>query len=116
MNLRILSLVVLCIPLVLCGCGSGSAVKTTETPDAFAQSVKSQIDEFIASTNNNAKHAATDLEIMMESLNANANDRGGAYVDLRDAAQALLDSYQAGAAQEEINTKTEELQAKADAL
>jgi len=116
MNMKILTAAVLCIPLVLCGCGTGGVVKTTEKPDEFAQNVKKQIDEFISTTDKNAQQAAADLAIMMESLSAYADERGNAYIDLRDAAQALLDSYRAGATQDEIKTKIEELKAKASAL
>ena len=54
------------------GCGSGEKM-STQTPEEFAQDVKTQVEDFIASAQKDSKTAAANLEIMMESLTAYAD-------------------------------------------
>ncbi len=99
---------------VLPGCGGPSAPPPSETQKS--EVAKKTIDDFVAAAKKSPKMAAQNLTILMESLDAYANDYAGPYIELRDAAKELLSLYQSSAAKDKINAQLEVLQQKANAL
>ncbi|WP_417388207.1 hypothetical protein [Gimesia sp.] len=106
--------VLLLFSSVLTGCGAPSSPPPTETQKSDV--AKKSVDEFVAAAKKKPKEAAQNLTILMESLDAYANEYEGPYIELRDAAKELLSLYQSSAAKDKIDAQLEVLQQKANAL
>lgn len=96
------------------GCGGPSAPPPSDAQKS--EVAQKTVEEFIASAKKNPKAAPQNLSILMESLEAYANEYEGPYVELRDAAQELATLYQNSADKGKISTQLEVLQQKSAAL
>jgi outer membrane PBP1 activator LpoA protein len=105
----------LVLALFLAGCGSDKTAPPPSKSDVAAQT-KAQVDEFVQKAKQNPQTAASDLELLIESLDARAADSGGAYGGLRDAAKELLAMYQRSAGQAEISGQLDKLSQAAAGL
>ncbi len=98
----------------LTGCGGPSAPPPSESKKS--EVAQKSIDEFITSAKKSPKSAAQNLSIMIESLDAYANEYQGPYIDLRDSAKELQSLYQSAASKDKIQAQLDVLKQKADAL
>ncbi|MCA9004787.1 MAG: hypothetical protein KDA70_05890 [Planctomycetaceae bacterium] len=99
---------------ILAACGSPSAPPPTDSQKSDV--AKKSVDDFVAAAKKKPKEAAQNLTILMESLDAYANEFEGPYIELRDAAKELLSLYQSSAAKDKIDAQLEVLQQKANSL
>ncbi len=105
---------ILLMTLLISGCGGSSAAPSTATEKS--QMATKSIEQFVVAAKKRPKAAAQNLTVLMESLDAYANDHSEPFVELRNTAQELLSLYQGAAAKEKIKMQLELLQQKAAAL
>jgi hypothetical protein len=104
---------IVCLCLFSVGCSDTAAPPQTNEIATMAQS---QVQSFVESANQQPRRAAAELDMMMESLDAYANDFGGEFVQLRDTAAQLKELYASEASQSELESQLEKLLTEANAL
>lgn len=102
--------------LILTGCGDGVPTVPPPSDAEMGQMAKTRINEFIQKAKSRPATAASDLALLLESLEAFANDRSGPYVELRDTAKELQGMYQRKAPKQEIEGQLQKLAQQAAAL
>lgn len=105
-ELPVFYIVLLCF--TLCGCGK----KTSPPPEQneIANQAKALVKDFVESTKANPKNAANDAAILLESLEALANDFGEPYVALLEQGRVVEQKYQSKAPKAEIEAELAKLQ------
>lgn len=114
MNARLSALLLLCA-LFPVGCGGGQSVPPPSDTE-IGQMAKTRVAEFVQKTKTQPKAAASNLALLLESLDAFASQYGGPYVELRDTAKQLQGMYQRKASKQEIEGQLGKLTQQADAL
>ncbi|MEN6498589.1 MAG: hypothetical protein ABFD16_30155 [Thermoguttaceae bacterium] len=115
MNARLASPLLLCA-LFLAGCGTGGPTAPPPSDTEIGQMAKTRVAEFVQKTKTQPKAAASNLALLLESLDAFAAQYGGPYVELRDTAKQLQGMYQRKASKQEIEGQLGKLTQQADAL
>lgn len=100
--------------VLLAGCGGESTPAPTTAQIGTA--VKERFDSFVETALKNPKQAATEMTILMESLDAYARDYGGAFVELRDMTKAAIPEVQKAKNKLELEGILGKLQAKANEI
>lgn len=115
MNAKRASLLLLCA-LFLTGCDSGIPTVPPPSDTEIGQMAKTRVNGFVQKAKAQPAKAASELTLLLESLEAFAHDQGGPYVELRDTAKQLQAMYQRKAPKQEIEGQLDKLAHQAATL
>lgn len=115
MNARLAAPLLLCV-LFLAGCGTGGPTAPPPSTTEIGQMAKTRVADFVQKAKTQPKTTASDLALLLESLDAFASQYGGPYVELRDTAKTLQGMYHRKANKQEIDTQLGKLTQQASAL
>jgi hypothetical protein len=101
------------LSLSLMGCTSSAPPPAKEETAAQTKAI---VDEFVQKAKQAPEAAPADLAVLLESLDARAQDSGPAYASLRDTAKELQAMYQRSASKEEISGQLDKLSQAAAGL
>lgn len=102
--------------LFLAGCGGGGPSAPPPSDTELGQMAKTRVNAFVEKAKARPATAASELALLLESLEAFAADRSGPYVELRDTAKQLQAMYQRKAPKQEIEGQLQKLTQQAAAL
>lgn len=115
MNTRLANSLLFCA-LLLSGCGSNGPNMPPPHMTEIGQMAKNQVSELVETAKARPAAAASQLNLLLESLDSYAVDHGGAFVELRDTAKELQEIYQRKAPKQEIDRQLDKLARQAAAL
>ena len=102
------------LAILLAGCGPKTASRPSDAD--VASQAQALINDFVQKAKSQPDTGAQELELVLESLEAQAAEYGGAHEQLRDAAKELKSLYESSASQEEVNQKLDAMAQQAAGL
>lgn len=101
---------VLMLGLVISGCSGGTGDAPPPQESEIAAQARSSVQNFLDIARTTPKRAAEEATILLESLEAMANEHGEPYVAILEQARAVEAKYKASAPKAEIDAELKKLE------